>query len=81
MSDGGSDEEDVLEVEDPPNKDLRVQVAVLNAKVRLISYLLKHDVVHRFQFEPVKLIAYGFAGIIISSVLVAVLSFVIKKVN
>lgn len=61
------------------HESTRTKVAVLEAKVRLIAYMLKHDVVHRFQFEPVKMIAYGFAGIVISSVLVGVLSYIIKK--
>lgn len=58
--------------------ELRKQVAVLSAKVRLMSEMIKQDLVTRHEFSPVKLIAYGFASLVISSVLVAVLSYVIR---
>jgi hypothetical protein len=58
---------------------LQTQVAVLQAQVRLISYLLRSEYVTRHEFAPVKLIAFGFAAVVISTVLVAVLALIIRQ--
>lgn len=50
---------------------LQEQVATLQAAVK--------DLVTRVEFTPVKLIAYGLAGTILSSVLMAILSKVLMK--
>lgn len=50
---------------------LQEQVATLQASVK--------DLVTRVEFTPVKLIAYGLAGTILSSVLMAILSKVLMK--
>lgn len=50
---------------------LQEQVATLQATVK--------DLVTRVEFTPVKLIAYGLAGTILSSVLMAILSKVLMK--
>jgi hypothetical protein len=60
-------------------RDVNSAIAVLQAKVRLLTYLFKHELVSKHEFEPVKLIAFGFAGLIITSVIVAVLSYVLRK--
>jgi len=75
-----SDDEDGDEimgsaVED--SKNLHAAVAVLQAKMRMVSYLIRHDLVTRYEFAPVKLIAFGIAGLVITSVLVAILSYVL----
>ena len=56
-------------------KETTTAIAVLQAKVHLITRMM----VTKHEFAPVKMIAYGLAGAIISSVLFAVLSYVIKK--
>jgi hypothetical protein len=61
-----------------PNTRLKIQIAVLNAKVRLLSEMVRKDLVSKEEFAPVKLIAYGFAAVVISSVLAAVLSYVLR---
>lgn len=74
------DDKDVVLGDDAVDpRDLRVAVAVLQAKVKLMSYIIRHDLVTRYEFVPVKLIAYGIAGVVISSVLVAILSYVVRK--
>lgn len=50
---------------------LQEQVATLQTAVK--------DLVTRVEFTPVKLIAYGLAGTILSSVLMAILSKVLMK--
>lgn len=50
---------------------LQEQVATLQTSVK--------DLVTRVEFTPVKLIAYGLAGTILSSVLMAILSKVLMK--
>ena len=57
----------------------RTQVAVLNAKVRVLAWFLKHETVNRHEFQPVKLICYGLAGIVLSSVFVALIAVVLRK--
>lgn len=37
------------------------------------------DYVHKHQFQPVKLLVYGFAGLIFSTVILAILALVIIK--
>lgn len=50
---------------------LQEQVATLQATVK--------DLVTRVEFTPVKIIAYGLAGTILSSVLMAIMSKVLMK--
>jgi hypothetical protein len=60
-------------------EDLRSAVAVLQARMRMVAYELRHNYVTRHQFEPVRLATYGILSVIVSSVLVAVLSYVLHK--
>jgi uncharacterized membrane protein len=62
-----------------PDWRLRTRVAVLEAKVRLLAESTKNELVSRHEFAPVKLIAYGIAGLVISSVLAALLSYILRK--
>jgi hypothetical protein len=76
MSDDDDDDEIMGNPTEDP-KSLHIAVAVLQAKMRLVSYLIRHDLVTRYEFAPVKLIAFGIAGLVITSVLVAILSYVL----
>jgi hypothetical protein len=67
------------EKEDNSRGSLRTQVAVLNAKVRMLTWLFKNELVTKHEFTPVKLIAFGIAALVISTVLVALLSIIIRK--
>lgn len=73
------EDNDFDEKEDNAKIPAAVAIAVLQAKVRMLTWLFKNELVSKHQFEPVKLIAFGLAGVIISSVLIAVLSYVLKK--
>ena len=74
------DDSDVILGDDAmAHGSLRTQVAVLNAKVKLVGYLLRHDYVTRYEFAPVKLIAFGIVAIVISAVLAAVLAVIVHK--
>lgn len=72
-------EDDFDEKGDDAKTPAAVAIAVLQAKVRMLTWLFKNELVNKHQFEPVRLIAFGLAGVIISAVLVAVLSYVLKK--
>jgi len=77
VSDG--DDSDVIFAEDDTGGDLRVTVAVLQAKVRLMSHLLRHDYVTRYEFNPVKLIVYGITAMIITAVMAGLLALIVNK--
>jgi preprotein translocase subunit SecY len=59
----------------------KTAIAVLQAQVRMIVYELRHSYVRRDEFAPIRLIVYGIVAVIMSSVLVAIVSFVIKANN
>jgi len=73
-------DEDHFDEHEEPSDGIRADIAVLKAKVRMLSWLVKNELVSKYEFAPVKLIAFGIAGLVISSVLVAVLSYVLRKV-
>ena len=73
------DDDDDSREEADARLPVAVAVALLQARVRMLIWLYKNELVTRHQFEPVKLIAFGFAALFISSVLIAVLSYVLKK--
>ena len=78
MADDGDGDRDVIMGEQPLPHENRAAIAVLQAQVRMISYVIRHDLVNRYEFAPVKLIAFGIAALVISSVLVGLLSYVVK---
>jgi len=73
-SDADVDDQDV-HVEVGKGESPETAIAVLKEKVRLISRIM----VTKDEFTPVKLLTYGFAAIIISTVLATVLSYVLRS--
>ena len=59
-------------------RELSTNVVRLQEQVATLQTAVK-DLVTRVEFTPVKLIAYGLAGTILSSVLMAILSKVLMK--
>ncbi|MGL4457917.1 MAG: hypothetical protein ACRCUB_05895 [Plesiomonas shigelloides] len=59
-------------------QDLSTNVALLQEQVKNLQATVK-ELVTRVEFTPVKLIAFGLAGTILSSVLMAILARVIIK--
>lgn len=59
-------------------RELSNNVVRLQEQVSTLQTAVK-DLVTRVEFTPVKLIAYGLAGTILSSVLMAILSKVLMK--
>lgn len=59
-------------------RELSNHVVRLQEQVATLQVAVK-DLVTRVEFTPVKLIAYGLAGTILSSVLMAILSKVLMK--
>ena len=70
-----ADEDEHVDVSVTGRESPETAIAVLKEKVRLISRLM----VTKDEFAPVKLLTYGFAAIIISTVLAAVLSYVLRS--
>lgn len=59
-------------------QELSTNVALLQEQVKNLQATVK-ELVTRVEFTPVKLIAFGLAGTILSSVLMAILARVIIK--
>jgi len=74
-----TEDDDVFE-DEPPKRSIAASIAVLQAQVRLLAWVVKNNLVSKHEFSPVKMIAYGIAGLVISSVLVAILSMVVRGV-
>jgi len=75
-----STEDDDFFEDESPKRSIAASIAVLQAQVRLLAWVVKNNLVSKHEFSPVKLIAYGIAGLVISSVLVAILSMVVRGV-
>lgn len=58
--------------------DLKVEMSVLKSELRDMKEAIK-SLITRPEFTPVKMLAYGMAGTILSSALVALLSKVLIK--
>jgi hypothetical protein len=73
------DKSGIFSDEPSESKNPDVALAVLNAKMRMVSFMIRNELVTRHEFAPVKLITYGLVAVVFSSVLVGILSYVIKK--
>jgi len=76
VDEGGAD---LVGSEDHRGESTATQLAVLQAKVRLLSWFVRHEVVNKHEFTPVKMLVYGITALILSAVFVAVLSLVVQK--
>jgi hypothetical protein len=74
--------DDKDELEDEPSaarESTETSIAVLKEKVKLIAYVLRNNVVHKHEFTPVKLLVYGITAILLSSVVGAIVAYVIRR--
>ncbi|NOS83952.1 MAG: hypothetical protein HOP31_02330 [Ignavibacteria bacterium] len=66
-------------------EDIAKQLGSIEAKLDSVDDRLDglhnkfNDYVHKHQFQPVKLLVYGFAGLVFSTVILAILALVIIK--
>lgn len=58
---------------------LEVKIDWIKKDVQEIKDRLKENYVTRAEFDPIKKIVYGVVGIILTTVIVALLAFVIKQ--
>jgi hypothetical protein len=70
---------DLVGTEDHRGESTETQLAVMQAKIRLLSWFVRHELVHKHEFGPVKMLVYGITALIMSAVFVAVLSLVVNK--
>lgn len=68
------------------NNDLSTQVAVIDTKlddatedIKEIKQLVQQDYVTKSEFDPVKKIVYGLVALILTGVIVALISLVLRK--
>ena len=68
------------------NNDLSTQVAIvandvsyIKEEVRDIKILVQQDYVTKAEFDPVKKLVYGLVALILTAVMVALISLVLKK--
>ena len=73
------DDPEVVVDATPDPKDNRTAIAVLQAKMHMVIYELRHSYVRKEDFAPLRLLLYGCVGVILSSVLVAIVSYVLHK--
>jgi len=45
----------------------------------MLTYLFKHDLVSKQEFSPVKLLVYGATALVLSTMIGALIAFVIKQ--
>jgi hypothetical protein len=70
---------DLIGSDDHRGESTETQLAVMQAKVKLLSWYVRHELVHKHEFGPVKMLVYGITALIMSAVFVAVLSLVVNK--
>ena len=77
MADDDDDRDVILGVSPVPQEN-KTAIAVLQAQVRMISYIIRHDLVNKWEFTPIKLVVYGIVALLVSSVIAGLLTFVVK---
>jgi hypothetical protein len=75
-----TDEEDFEEPQ-PPRRSVAASIAVLQAQVRLLAWMVKHNLVSKHEFTPVKLLVYGATALVLSTMIGALIAFVIRQQN
>jgi hypothetical protein len=70
---------DLVGQDDHRGESAETQLAVMQAKIKLLSWFVRHELVHKHEFGPVKMLVYGITALIMSAVFVAVLSLVVQK--
>lgn len=58
---------------------IKEQVSTIRGDVKDIKTKLELDYVTKDQFEPIKRLVYGLVGLILTAVVVAILSLILKK--
>jgi len=74
-----TDDDDAFDEREPQRRSVASSIAVLEAKVRMLTYLFKHDLVSKQEFSPVKLLVYGATALVLSTMIGALIAFVIKQ--
>ena len=58
---------------------LNVGLKVVIAELEIVKGLMRSDLVGRMEFEPIKRLVYGMVGVVLTAVLVALITMVVKR--